>query len=269
MAPLSYYGLSFNPFDKQAVRERGRFLSAGLKEMASRLDYLKDSRGIGVFTASPGMGKSFALRCFASGLNPSLYHMEYICLSTVSVMEFYRQFCSVPGVEGRGGKPGMFKAIQGQVYSLYEEKRQPLLLAVDEAQYLSTGILNDIKMLMNHGYDSLNCFTLVLCGEPHLNRILRRPVHGALRQRITVHYNFVGLSDSEVAQYISHKTTCAGGAQAILDSAALCAVHSHSNGNPRLIDNLMTDALTLGSQMDKKTIDAEAILAAVAGQNLM
>ena len=269
MMPLAYYGLSFNPFDKQSVWEKDRFLSADFKEMSSRLDYLKDSRGIGVFTASPGMGKSFALRCFAAGLNPSLYHMEYICLSTVSVMEFYRQFCSVLGVEDRGGKPGMFKAIQEQVYSLYKEKRQPLLLAVDEAQYLSTGILNDIKMLMNYGYDSLNCFTLVLCGEPHLNSILRRPVHEALRQRITVHYNFVGLGDSEVAQYIAHKITCAGGSQAIIDSAALSAVHSHSNGNPRLVDNLMTDAFTLGSQMDKKTIDAEVILAAVAGQNLM
>ena len=254
MTPLAYYGLSFNPFDKQAVREKDRFLSADLKEMTSRLDYLKDSRGIGVFTASPGMGKSFALR---------------ICLSTVSVMEFYRQFCSVLGLEDRGGKPGMFKAIQEQVYSLYKEKRKPLLLAVDEAQYLSTGILNDIKMLMNHGYDSLNCFTLVLCGEPHLNSILRRPVHEALRQRITVHYNFMGLGDSEVAEYIAHKITCAGGSRAILDNAALSAVHSHSNGNPRLIDNLMTDAFTLGSQMDKKTIDAEVILAAVAGQNLM
>ena len=148
--------------------------------------------------------------------------MEYICLSTVSVLEFYRQFCAVLGVEARGGKPGMFKAVQEQVYSLYKEKRRTLFLAVDEAQYLSTGILNDIKMLMNHGYDSLNCFTLVLCGEPHLNNILRRPVHEALRQRITVHYNFAGLGDSEVAQYIMHKITCAGGAQSIIDSAALC-----------------------------------------------
>ena len=61
MMPLAYYGLSFNPFDKQSVREKDRFLSADFKEMSSRLDYLKDSRGIGVFTASPGMGKSFAL----------------------------------------------------------------------------------------------------------------------------------------------------------------------------------------------------------------
>ncbi len=156
MTTLAYYGLSFNPFDKQAVREKDRFLSADLKEMTSRLDYLKDSRGIGVFTASPGMGKSFALRCFAAGLNPGLYHMEYICLSTVSVMEFYRQFCSVLGLEDRGGKPGMFKAIQEQVYSLYKEKRKPLLLAVDEAQDLSTGTYFHV-IAGPHKYGSFLC----------------------------------------------------------------------------------------------------------------
>lgn len=264
----SYYGLAFNPFDKQMTREEDRFHSGDMEEMQSRLDYLKDTRGIGVFTARPGMGKSFALRCFAKTLNPNLSHMEYICLSTISVAEFYRQFCAILGVSDKGGKPGMFKAIQEQVWYLYKEKRQPLLLAVDEAQYLSTGILNDIKMLMNHGYDSLSCFTLVLCGEPHLNNTLRRPVHEALRQRITVHYNFHGLSDQEVAQYILHKVACAGGARSIMDPAALAAVHSHCQGNPRLADNLMTDALALGAQMDKKVVTPEVILAAVGNQNL-
>jgi len=266
---LAYYGLSFNPFDKQTVQEKDRFLSRDLKEMTQRLDFLKDTRGIGLFTARPGMGKSFGLRCFAKSLNPNLYHMEYICLSTVSVIEFYRQFCAVLGVSDKGGKPGMFKSIQEHIYYLYKEKRQPLLLAVDEAQYLSTGILNDIKMLMNYGYDSVNCFTLILCGESHLNDSLKRPVHEALRQRITVHYNFAGLSDPEVAQYVQHKLSCAGGAGSIMDNAALSTVHSHSQGNPRLVDNLMTDALALGAQMDKKVIDAEVVLAAVSNQNLM
>lgn len=264
----SYYGLSFNPFDKQMAREKDRFLSKDISEMLSRLDYLKDTRGIGLFTARPGMGKSFALRCFAKSLNPNLYHMEYICLSTVSVMEFYRQLCFVLGVEPKGAKPGMFRAVQEQILYLYRDKKQPLLLAVDEAQYLSTGILEDIKMLMNYGYDSLNCFTLILCGEPHLNSTLKKPVHEALRQRITVHYNFCGLSDSEVAQYVLHKIACAGGSATIMEQAALSAVHSHSQGNPRLVDNLMTNALTLGAQMDKKTIDTEVILASVNSQNL-
>lgn len=269
MRAMSYYGLSFNPFDKQTVSEKNRFLSQDMQQMTQRLEYLKDARGIGVFTARPGMGKSFCLRCFSESLNPHLYHMEYICLSTVSVLEFYRQFCSVLGVEGKGGKPGMFRAIQEQVWYLYKEKRQPLLLAIDEAQYLSTGILNDIRMLMNYSYDSLNCFTLILCGETHLNHTLRKSVHEALRQRITVHYNFSGLSDSEVPQYVIHKLTCAGGSDAIIDKAALCAIHSHSQGNPRLIDNLMTDALILGSQMGKKTIDSDVILAVVGNQNLV
>ncbi|MCD8013555.1 MAG: AAA family ATPase [Lachnospiraceae bacterium] len=265
----SYYGLAFNPFDKQLTTEKDHFHSKDMGEMLQRLDYLKDTRGIGVFTARPGMGKTFALRCFAKNLNPNLCHMEYICLSTVSVAEFYKQFCEILGVESKGGKPGMFKAIQEQVWYLYKEKRQPLLLAVDEAQYLSTGILNDIKMLMNYGYDSVNCFTLILCGEAHLNNTLRKPVHEALRQRITVHYNFQGLSDSEVSEYVLHKIACAGGAPGIIETAALSAVHSHSQGNPRLVDNLMTDALALGAQMDKKSITPEVILAAVGNQNLI
>lgn len=172
------------------------------------------------------------------------------------------------GVSDKGGKTKMFKAIQAQIAYLYKEKRQPLLLAIDEAQYLSTGILNDIKMLMNYGYDSVNYFTLILCGESHLNDTLRKPVHEALRQRITVHYNYAGLSDDEVAEYILHKLQLAAASANIIVPAALAAAHSYTQGNPRLIDNLMTDAMTIGSQQDKKIIDAETIRAAVDNQGL-
>ena len=77
-----------------------------------------------------------------------------------------------------------------------------------------------------------------------------------------------GLSDDEVSKYILHKIQLAGASSTIIDSAALAAVHSFAQGNPRLIDNLMTDALTIGSQQDKKVIDAETIRAAVDNQGL-
>lgn len=264
----SYYGFSYNPFDKQQIKEKDCFISNDFRQMTSRLDYLKDIHGIGVFTARPGMGKSYALRCFANSLNPSLHHMEYLCLSTISVADFYKQLCYILGVSEKGGKPAMFQAIREQITYLYKEKRQPLLLAIDEAQYLNTGILNDIKMLMNYGYDSVNHFTLILCGESHLNDTLSKPVHEALRQRITVHYNYKGLSDEEVAQYILHKIRLAGASEKIINEAALAAAHSYTQGNPRLIDNLMTDALTIGSQSDKKVIDADVIRDAVENQIL-
>ena len=229
-----FYALSFNPFDK-SISEKDSFLSKDFQEMTHRLEYLKDIRGIGVFTARPGMGKSYCLRCFSKKLNPNLYQVAYICLSTISVAEFYKQFCSILGVSDKGGKTGMFKAIQDQIYYQYKEKRQPLLLIIDEAQYLSTGILNDIKMLMNYGYDSVNCFTLILCGESHLNDILRKPVHEALRQRITVHYNYSGLDDKEVASYILYKLERAGGSKAFRSFARvtfLCGQESNQRSHP-------------------------------------
>lgn len=182
-----YYGLSFNPFDKQNTKERDAFRSRDHKEMLSRLEYLKTVRGIGIFTARPGMGKTYVLRCFMKGLNPNQYQTAYISLSTISVTEFYREFCTLLGLEASGNKTGMFRAIQERVYYLYREKKQPLVLAIDEAQYLNYNILRDLKMLLNHSYDSLNCFSLVLVGEPYLNHILDKQVHEALRQRITVH----------------------------------------------------------------------------------
>ncbi len=261
-----YYGLTHNPFDKQQVREKDQFLSKDFTEMTSRLNYLKDVRGIGVFTASPGMGKSYCLRCFAKELNPGLFHMEYMCLSTVSVADFYKQFCAILGVSDKGGKPTMFRNIQDQISYLYKEKHQPLLLAIDEAQYLNTGILNDIKMLMNYSYDSINRFTLILCGEPYFNDKLRKPVHEALRQRITVHYNYNGLDSEEVSAYIRHKITIAGGSDTIIDAAALSAVATYGQGNSRKIDNIMTDALSIGAQSDKRIIDADVIRAAIENQ---
>lgn len=264
----SFYGLTHNPFDKHLLREADSFCSKDHKAMMDRLEYLKEVRGIGVFTASPGMGKSYALRCFAKSLNDNLNQMEYICLSMISVSEFYKQLCQALGLDTNGGKTVMFKNIQERIYYLYKEKRRPLIIAIDEAQYLNSGILKDMKMLMNHGYDSLNCFSLILAGEPHLNHTLEKPIHEALKQRITTHYNYHGLEDSEVTKYIHHKISVAGGAPSIIEEAAISAAHSYSQGNPRLIDNVMSYALDLGAQQQKTTIDADIMMTAIDSQSL-
>ena len=262
-----YYALAFNPFDKQSLREKDCYQSTDFREMASRLNYTLGIRGIAVFTADPGKGKTVALRCFARGLNPSLCRMEYICLTTVGVLDFYRLLCTAVGVEPKGSKPSMFRAVRDQLYYLYREKRQPLCLAVDECQYLPQSVLDDLKILMNQDYDSINCFTLILCGEPHFNRTISKPVNEALRQRVVAHYDFAGLSGDETRQYIHHKISSAGGAQSIINEAAISAVDGYAHGTMRLIDNVMTDALIIGEQQGKQVIDADVILASVNNQH--
>ena len=60
----------------------------------------------------------------------------------------------------------------------------------------------------------------------------------------------------------------AGGSLSILSEAALSAVHGYTQGNARMIDNLMTGALLIGEQTAKQVIDPETILAAVNNQQL-
>ena len=86
----------------------------------------------------------------------------------------------------------------------------------------------------------------------------KQPVLSRVRPRV----------DYEVSEHILHKLNYAGASRNIISEAALGAIHGYSRGNPRLIDNLMTDALTIGAQQERQVIDDEIILAAVNNQNL-
>jgi type II secretory pathway predicted ATPase ExeA len=83
-----------------------------------------------------------------------------------------------------------------------------------------------------------------------------------LRQRIVIHYSFSGLSDTEIEQYVILKLMIAGAAGSILGEGTLPAIIGYARGCPRLIDNLMNEALMLCAQCGKPSLDTEAIMAA-------
>lgn len=52
----------------------------------------------------------------------------------------------------------------------------------------------------------------------------------------------------------------AGGSRTIIDKAAVNATAGFCQGAPRIINNVMTNSLILGAQMQKVVIDTEIIL---------
>jgi general secretion pathway protein A len=257
----AFYGLTLNPFDK-TISENNAFKSQDHEKMLSRLEYLKDTRGIGLFTALPGMGKTYALRCFAKTLNPNLYQLTYICLSTVSVTEFYQQFCHGLNIDYGTRKAEMFRNIQERLIHLLKEKGKTFILAIDESQYLNYNVLRDIKMLTNIKFDSFDSFVMILIGQPYLASILGKPAHEALKQRIVIHYNYTGFSADEARNYIYTRLEVAGGSCNIIDESAVNAATNFCQGIPRIINKVMTNALLIGTQLNKSTIDTETILEA-------
>jgi type II secretory pathway predicted ATPase ExeA len=260
-AHLQRYQLSSEPFAK-SLATKDAYQSADLKECTARLEYLERTRGMALVLASPGFGKSFCVRAFSDRQNPSLVRVVYLCLSTLSAMEFYRQLSVALGLEPRFHKADMFHAIKEQISHLANAKRVHVVVVVDEAQYLSCEVLRDLKMLMNFEFDSRDCFSLVLCGQPVLADLLSRQVHEALRQRIIVNYTFKGLSAAEAQEYAEHMVSLAGGPSGLFERAAVTAAHNGSNGAVRVFGQILGAALRIGAQNDAAAIGAEMVMAA-------
>lgn len=256
-----YYHLTQNPFSK-SLPIPDAFTSHDFSECKTRLDFLAKTGGIGMFCAGPGYGKTFALRAWAARLNRNTVHHAYICLSTVSTSEFYRQLCSALGLEASFRKSDMFKSIQDYLYRETVEKRIQTIIIIDEAQYLSNDILRDLKMLTNFEMDSRECVAIVLAGQPVLADLLSRSLHEALRQRIVVNYTFEGLRETEARNYAETMLRSAGGSIDILDTSALAAAYGSCQGSIRKFNSIITNALRIGAQAQAPSIDSDMVLAA-------
>lgn len=264
-----FFGMKKNTFKKGGIGAKEAFDSRDHTNMQERLQYLVHTGGLGVFTAAPGMGKTYALQSFVSNLNPNRFTVSYVNLTTVGLREFYSVICDAVGLETEGRRCALFSRYQKYVTQLHDTTHKPLILVVDEAHHLHHSILDDLKLLMNCDFDSRSCFSVVLLGEPRLNNQLNRPSMESLRQRITVHYNFAGLSVEEARAYIEHKLTVAGASTSIVDAGVTATLHSLSNGNPRQMDRLMTQALMMAAQKDKMTVDADILRMAQKSLSLL
>lgn len=139
------YGLEFNPFIKNS--KEILVDTAEYKESLFRLDYLAKTKGFGLLTGSPGRGKTTVIRNWAKELNPSLYHVVYSCLSTLTANDFYRNLVRELGAEPAYKKPDNFRIIQEEITRLSIEKRKTPVIIIDEANYINNAILNDLKIL--------------------------------------------------------------------------------------------------------------------------
>jgi len=265
---VNYYGMSFNPFDKD-IATKDAFLTNDMKEMNGRLDFIKNNPGIGVFTAEAGQGKTFCLRYFSDRLNPNITKFSYICLSTVTTTEFYRQLCIGLGLEAAYKKSAMFKSIQEYFENLILNKKIHHIVCLDEAQYLNSDILRDLKMLTNFFMDSKSCFSFVLLGQSTLNNILMRQPHEALRQRVIISYNFTGIQEAEAIEYIKTRLTLASASPSIMDENAMLSAYSSCGGSIRKLNLIITKSLMIGAQNNKQVIDTDIILAAVNETQLL
>ena len=257
----AYWEMRFNPFSKQASGKHV-FESEDFKQASARLKHLCEIKGIGLFVGPSGSGKTFTLKKYADTLNPSLFKVFYLPLSTVTVLEFYRAIAFGLGIAPPYKKIDLFNQIQERVLSLSKDKRVTTVIICDEGQYLNTKILNDLKIIMSFNMDSENHAAVAIVGQPVLANTLSMTTHEALAQRIVINYAFNGLSRIEMADYIDSRLKSCGVRENMFAGNALEALWGCCGGSPRVVNSLAEKCLLIGSQKGVKVIDTEIVMLA-------
>ena len=233
-----------------------------------RLNYLVKTKGFGLLTGSPGRGKTTAIRYWAQTLNPSQYKVVYTCFSTFSPNDFYRNLATELGAQAHYRKPDNFRVIQEELTRLSVEKRKTPVIIIDEANYISSAILNDFKLLFNFEMDSRDRAVVLLSGLPSLNATLRLSIHEPFRQRIIMNYELPAFTKEEGRAYILEKLQGAGAARVIFEDAALEAILNASDGTPRIINNLCNSCLLIGDSGKSGMITAEIVMQAIINNEI-
>lgn len=262
-----FYGLTHNPFEKNSKDVTLEMLD--YKEMMARLKYACDGpKGIVLITGNPGTGKTYGLRQFANTLSPSLYQVVYMPMSTLTTIQFYKYLADSLGLEVKHTKVENFINIQNHLTKMNKEKRILPVIIIDEAQYLKSEILNDLKILLNFEMDSINHCVLILAGLPSLKTQLSYMTYEAIRQRITVQYQIVGIEADEVKTYITNKLSSAGLNVPLFMDETIITLANSCQGSIRKLNNILTHCLIIGANMKCRDINNEIVMNALNEINI-
>lgn len=254
----SFYQLTLKPFQ---ISTDPKFLWLGEKhkEALAILKYgILDNRGFLLLTGDVGTGKTTLINALVQSLGDDVIHATIVDPG-LTVLDFYRLLVHSFAIKKKFRTKGEFLQIFSAFLRDAYDSNIKVLLIVDEAQRLSSGLLEEIRLLSNIEMQQAKLLNIFFVGQNEFNNIILAPDNRAIRQRITINYTISPLSPAETAEYIRHRLKVAGTEREIFSSAAIREIHRFSHGYPRLINIVCDRALLSGFVREKKVISAGII----------
>jgi general secretion pathway protein A len=139
------------------------------------------------------------------------------------------------------------------------------VLIIDEAQHLSTDVLEEIRVLSNLETNDQKLLQIVIVGQLNLLDVLHKAELRQLDQRISIRCSLKALTREEVEAYVTHRLWVARGSTSVtFTPRAFDLVHSISGGVPRMINLLCDRSLMTGCEKQTNRITEEHVVQAAA-----
>ena len=260
-----FYGFRESPFTI-TPNPRFLFMSDQHREAFAHLIYAVKSRaGFIELTGEVGTGKTTLLRTFLNRLDSEGHRTALIFNPCLSSLELLKSVNREFGLAWEtGSRMDLLQVLNG---FLLEQKAagRSVVLVMDEAQNLSSEVLEQIRLISNLETETDKLIQIVLSGQPELLSVLAREELRQLNQRITVRYHLLPMSFESTRHYIEHRMELAGRFRAAeFSTAALKRIFRFSAGVPRLVNVVCDRALLIGFTQDSRTISGPMAAQAVS-----
>lgn len=260
---LAKFNLSAEPFTREIKTDKLKKLP-GVTTALEQLHILFDTKGFGILTGQSGSGKTCILRMAVDSLNPGMFKSFYICHTSVGIQEFYTHLCNIFGLQPAGRRAAMFKSIHEYILNMHRTTNIHPILVIDEADKLSTEILQELRLIANFNYDSVNAITILLCGQEPLIQKLGLSSLESLANSISVTVRIKSLKKEETYSYIEQRVSDVSSGANLFSKGSMNLIHDASNGVMRVINNMARNALFKAHLSNSPIVEKEHVQAVLS-----
>ncbi|MFK5926692.1 MAG: AAA family ATPase [Desulfuromusa sp.] len=261
-----YFGLKEDPFSI-APDPQFLYMSSRHREALAHLIYgMKADSGFVLLTGEVGTGKTTVCRCLL-GQIPENSEIAFILNPKLNAIELLATICDELGIvypQENSSVKVFIDQINTYLLNAHSQGKQTVLI-IDEAQNLSTDVLEQIRLLTNLETDKRKLLQVIMLGQPELNQMLEQQDLRQLAQRVTARYHLEPLSKTEIEGYLTHRLAVAGVERPLFPAATVNKLYSLTGGVPRLI-NLLCDRALLGAYVKGMNIITPALLTEAASE---
>jgi general secretion pathway protein A len=231
------------------------------REGLATLVYAVQARkGFVLLSGEVGTGKTTLLHSLLSQLDHQTMS-AFIFNPRLGPLDFFRMLFDEYGIEQRCETKAEYLLALNRFLIERLKKDLPTLLIVDEAQNLSTEMLEEIRLLSNLETPSSKLLQILLVGQPELWEMLSQPELRQLRQRIVLRQELRPFGPEDTRCYVEERLKLAGyTGKGIFKRSALKAIQELSGGVPRVINILCDGALLLGYSRDLNQVGKAEVL---------
>jgi general secretion pathway protein A len=250
-----FYKLKENPF-RLSPDPAFMCMTAQHQEALSGLIYtICTHSGMTVLLGEAGTGKTTLLYSLLGLLERRGFCTAMCTNPTLTREEFYDLLILKFGINCQSTLKSRQLAALEETLRRNQADGRPSILIVDEAQRLSTELLEEVRLLLNLETPREKLLEIIVSGQPELGDILGRPDLRQLKQRVSCICRLKPLTLTEVSEYIYHRMTRAGlPNQTLFSDATIALIHEHSRGIPRLINSLCDGSLRTGFALQSPRI---------------